>query len=795
MKTANKTQHRIEQHLNEVRDNLKNSSASEQAEIIQSIESHIHEALEARGGEIPEEQLIEVIIAEMDPPESYNEVGMAESAGKKGKGIVLTLAAIAFAGLAFWLVSGKQTGTTDPSGIASDNQVATNVIAEVELQDEVAAFTSSAPELGSWVSIDYVKTMDAFNPTNRAWSESLFLKGITFLEDGKTDKPWWSWADGYLINSGDKTASAYQIRTTNDVDYLFLEWVSGDAFQKKQDPYYYVLTRGELPASTNTIIPGVGWDNFQLDMSARELISLFGPPDEGSTDRWLKWYASSNIDALIDAEGLAQELRFNQGFADQTAEGIGIASSEEEVTVAYGEPNHITVQGSSKKLEWPEKGLLIWLDEQQVSQIVVFTPYTPVEPPKPPEEKYLLAEEVIEGEGWSLFQIGTPKASLIEQLGTPVSDPLTNRLQWAGFPNVEVVIGEDDFCREITFHSGFEGRTKSGIQIGDPSTNIVSMLGKPASDETDGDTRTFTWPDIGIGLGFDSNRVVNQIFICPKEEEPAKLPTTKEELEYWIIGSIWHEVLTNSHGVVTHRVRNFLPEGKMVYQEGVTNWVAGRRKWGRKYVVHSANNMTFGRAKWNATFSDDYLRYATVSKGGAKSYGTRLSAVTEIPESSGVDASDVDANKLLKENVKISVSKTRDTRKTRHGNAQIMNLSVKISLIKKQPIDSACTVDAYFIGYHPVLKHTALFKHVGLGTLEFDELSNYEKSAGAIFPNWPNHIGRRGVEYEGYLITISDQYGKVIACEDSKDKYEKHIDDIIAVRKLISPKRAPKLDM
>ena len=64
---------RIANHLSNVRKHLGGLPPDEQKEILQSIESHIYDALENRGGVEPTSALLDAVLAEMDPPESYGD--------------------------------------------------------------------------------------------------------------------------------------------------------------------------------------------------------------------------------------------------------------------------------------------------------------------------------------------------------------------------------------------------------------------------------------------------------------------------------------------------------------------------------------------------------------------------------------------------------------------------------------------------------------------------------------------------------------------------------------------------
>ncbi|MCC7300789.1 MAG: hypothetical protein IT583_06895 [Verrucomicrobia bacterium] len=64
---------RIADHLSKVRKNLSSLPPDEQKEILQSIESHIYDALQSKSDAGPTSALLEAVLAEMDPPESYGD--------------------------------------------------------------------------------------------------------------------------------------------------------------------------------------------------------------------------------------------------------------------------------------------------------------------------------------------------------------------------------------------------------------------------------------------------------------------------------------------------------------------------------------------------------------------------------------------------------------------------------------------------------------------------------------------------------------------------------------------------
>ncbi len=104
-------------------------------------------------------------------------------------------------------------------------------------------FVDDPAARGEWESVDFVADIDAFDPAQRAWSGNLYLKGLTFLENGKMPQSWWTWTKGYVMHRGDRTASRYEIRDIGGTAYLFFEWKSGDVTIAGMKPHYYVLKK------------------------------------------------------------------------------------------------------------------------------------------------------------------------------------------------------------------------------------------------------------------------------------------------------------------------------------------------------------------------------------------------------------------------------------------------------------------------------------------------------------------------------------------------------------------------
>ena len=113
---------------------------------------------------------------------------------------------------------------------------------------------------GSWISVDFVQDIDNFIP-DKPQSPYLWLKSIVFLADGQLHETFGdetpfaieqqkvmsksNWTKGKLLQTrdGGSIAPAYTIRKINGMDYMFLEWKSGDVIWGKWKPQYYVLKR------------------------------------------------------------------------------------------------------------------------------------------------------------------------------------------------------------------------------------------------------------------------------------------------------------------------------------------------------------------------------------------------------------------------------------------------------------------------------------------------------------------------------------------------------------------------
>ena len=52
-----------------------------------------------------------------------------------------------------------------------------------------------------------------------------------------------TWTKGFVLRKWNHTACAYQLCQIDGVEYLFVEWKSGDYTYGGLEPQYYVFTR------------------------------------------------------------------------------------------------------------------------------------------------------------------------------------------------------------------------------------------------------------------------------------------------------------------------------------------------------------------------------------------------------------------------------------------------------------------------------------------------------------------------------------------------------------------------
>ena len=103
-------------------------------------------------------------------------------------------------------------------------------------------FVPDQEAIGSWTSVDFVKTIEDFDPAYKSWKGDLYLKGLILYRDGTTSGPW-QWTKGIIVHPVDRTASRYLIKEYNGTKYMFFEWKSNDYSVRHEKPLLYVLKK------------------------------------------------------------------------------------------------------------------------------------------------------------------------------------------------------------------------------------------------------------------------------------------------------------------------------------------------------------------------------------------------------------------------------------------------------------------------------------------------------------------------------------------------------------------------
>jgi len=219
-----------EQYIKQIEDMLVESGQPNVESIIEDVRSH----LDRRFAELAPRQRTwenyQAIITEMGPPSEY-----AELAGEKRDIPASKISARFVVMLA--VVLSLLTG-----GLAVIPLLLPKSPMPTWTDKMKSAFIKEPGLVGKWVSVDYVREVNEFNPDKNQWQGDLFLKDMEFNSDGTTTLGWF-WTKGWVIDSASEVRAEYEIKNINGREYLFLPWLSGDVTIRHQKPQYYVLRK------------------------------------------------------------------------------------------------------------------------------------------------------------------------------------------------------------------------------------------------------------------------------------------------------------------------------------------------------------------------------------------------------------------------------------------------------------------------------------------------------------------------------------------------------------------------
>ncbi len=124
---------------------------------------------------------------------------------------------------------------------------------EIARTDDInKPFTNDERVIGKWKVYDFCTDKDAFAPGQKS-DTPWYFKQIEFMEGGSCislygdeiisgdDKQ--VWTKGYVLRKWNRTACAYEIREEDGVEYLIMEWKSGDYRWGGFETDYYVFVR------------------------------------------------------------------------------------------------------------------------------------------------------------------------------------------------------------------------------------------------------------------------------------------------------------------------------------------------------------------------------------------------------------------------------------------------------------------------------------------------------------------------------------------------------------------------
>ena len=129
---------------------------------------------------------------------------------------------------------------------------------EIAREDDTdMSFVNDERVLGDWKAFDFIRNREEFDPdVNHLPQERLFFKHMHFGEEGflssvymdetTLGKEIQSWTKGYVLKHYNHTACAYEIVTVDDMDYMIIEWKSGDYRWGGYDTDYYVFIRDNV---------------------------------------------------------------------------------------------------------------------------------------------------------------------------------------------------------------------------------------------------------------------------------------------------------------------------------------------------------------------------------------------------------------------------------------------------------------------------------------------------------------------------------------------------------------------
>ncbi len=197
--------------------------------------------------------------------------------------------------------------------------------AMLRLDDVSYRFIEDKNVLGSWVAVDFVESIECFNPYKPPMRpENFYFQASVFGENGRMTYLFYhsdvnevfavsntaKWTKNYVINPTDVTKSKYTIRTIDNKEYLFLEWKNGDyTFRDKETPSWLVFERRALNQQQKQAV---------LDEGKKLHVDNTDIPFEDAPDMIGTWKAVATVDGINEFEGRNYKYGiYSEGAIDQ----------------------------------------------------------------------------------------------------------------------------------------------------------------------------------------------------------------------------------------------------------------------------------------------------------------------------------------------------------------------------------------------------------------------------------------------------------------------------------------------
>lgn len=127
---------------------------------------------------------------------------------------------------------------------------------DIARKDDISIpFKADRHILGKWICIAFVQNKEDFSPESIDSGFQPYFKEIEFLPSGEctstygdeiiSGRDMQEWTKGFVLRKWNHTACAYESKNISGIEYLFIEWKSGDYRWGGFDTDFYVFVRAD----------------------------------------------------------------------------------------------------------------------------------------------------------------------------------------------------------------------------------------------------------------------------------------------------------------------------------------------------------------------------------------------------------------------------------------------------------------------------------------------------------------------------------------------------------------------